>query len=297
MPGITSRAEQPPVRRCGAATWLMPDAAVVKVSTAWTLAEATAGGTPITLTSRCRLITPNAMPSAPSTICAAKPTAMNGRIASSDGEPKVEHRAHLRAVSRRQHAARAREILQHRWALRAPSCGGPVLEIGRRERLNARDQQRGRGRCSGAWPPISIRSARAIPRRGRAWKSCSIRACGRSAITASRIGCIAARLFFLARLVNHWSRAWTAIDIHPGATIGRNFFIDHGFVVIGETAEIGDDVTIYQCVTLGGTNPDNGVAGKRHPTIARRRDHRIGRAGARADHGRRRARGSAPMRW
>lgn len=77
-----------------------------------------------------------------------------------------------------------------------------------------------------------------------------------------------ARLFFLARLVNHWSRMFTAIDIHPGATIGRNFFIDHGFVVIGETAEIGDNVTIYQCVTLGGTSPDNGVAGKRHPTLA-----------------------------
>ena len=76
-----------------------------------------------------------------------------------------------------------------------------------------------------------------------------------------------ARLYFLARLVNHFSRAWTAIDIHPGAKIGRNFFIDHGFVVIGETAEIGDNVTIYQCVTLGGTSPDNGVAGKRHPTI------------------------------
>lgn len=73
--------------------------------------------------------------------------------------------------------------------------------------------------------------------------------------------------FFLARAVNHWSRWMTAIDIHPGATIGRNFFIDHGFVVIGETAEIGNDVTIYQCVTLGGTSPDNGVAGKRHPTI------------------------------
>src|SRR6478609_12040810 len=75
------------------------------------------------------------------------------------------------------------------------------------------------------------------------------------------------KLFFLARLVNHWSRFLTAIDIHPGAKIGKNFFIDHGFVVIGETAEIGDDVTIYQCVTLGGTSPDNGVAGKRHPTI------------------------------
>jgi len=77
-----------------------------------------------------------------------------------------------------------------------------------------------------------------------------------------------ARLFFLARVVNHWSRAVTAIDIHPGAKIGRNFFIDHGFVVIGETAEIGDNVTIYQCVTLGGTSPDDGVAGKRHPTIS-----------------------------
>ena len=76
------------------------------------------------------------------------------------------------------------------------------------------------------------------------------------------------RFFLLARIVNHFSRAMTAIDIHPGAQIGRNFFIDHGFVVIGETAVIGDDVTIYPSVTLGGTNPDNGIAGKRHPTIA-----------------------------
>jgi serine O-acetyltransferase len=75
------------------------------------------------------------------------------------------------------------------------------------------------------------------------------------------------RLFFLARLVNHVSRFLTAIDIHPGAKIGRNFFIDHGFTVIGETAEIGDNVTIYQCVTLGGTNPTTGVGGKRHPTL------------------------------
>jgi serine O-acetyltransferase len=74
-------------------------------------------------------------------------------------------------------------------------------------------------------------------------------------------------LFFLARLVNHVSRFFTAIDIHPGAKIGRNFFIDHGFTVIGETAEIGDDVTIYQNVTLGGTNPTSGEPGKRHPTI------------------------------
>ena len=76
-----------------------------------------------------------------------------------------------------------------------------------------------------------------------------------------------ADLFFLARFVNHFSRFLTAIDIHPGATIGRRLFIDHGFTVIGETAEIGDDVTIYQCVTLGGTSPDNGVGGKRHPTL------------------------------
>jgi serine O-acetyltransferase len=77
----------------------------------------------------------------------------------------------------------------------------------------------------------------------------------------------AAELYFLARFVNHISRFFTAIDIHPGARIGRNFFIDHGFVVIGETADIGDDVTIYQGSTLGGTNPTGGVGGKRHPTI------------------------------
>ncbi len=76
-----------------------------------------------------------------------------------------------------------------------------------------------------------------------------------------------ARLYLVARMVNHLSRFLTAIDIHPGASIGRNFFIDHGFVVIGETAIIGDDVTIYQCVTLGGTDPANGIAGKRHPTL------------------------------
>lgn len=76
-----------------------------------------------------------------------------------------------------------------------------------------------------------------------------------------------AELYFLARLINHVSRGLTAIDIHPGAKIGKHLFIDHGFTVIGETAEIGDNVTIYQCVTLGGTNPTNGVPGKRHPTL------------------------------
>ena len=74
-------------------------------------------------------------------------------------------------------------------------------------------------------------------------------------------------MYFLARFVNHIARLLTAIDIHPGAKIGRNFFIDHGFVVIGETAEIGDNVTIYQGATLGGTNPTSGQGGKRHPTI------------------------------
>ena len=76
-----------------------------------------------------------------------------------------------------------------------------------------------------------------------------------------------AEMFFIARFVNHLARLFTAIDIHPGAKIGRNFFIDHGFVVIGETAEIHDNVTIYQGATLGGTNPTNGQGGKRHPTI------------------------------
>ncbi len=76
-----------------------------------------------------------------------------------------------------------------------------------------------------------------------------------------------ADLFFLARAVNHFARSFTLIDIHPGAKIGRNLFIDHGFVVIGETSVIGNNVTIYQGATLGGTNPTNGQGGKRHPTI------------------------------
>ena len=70
---------------------------------------------------------------------------------------------------------------------------------------------------------------------------------------------------FIARWISQRSRHKTGIEIHPAAKIGRRFFIDHGTgVVIGETAEIGDDVTIYQGVTLGGTGKDTG---KRHPTI------------------------------
>ena len=71
--------------------------------------------------------------------------------------------------------------------------------------------------------------------------------------------------FFLARLVSQWGRRFTGIEIHPGATIGAGLFIDHGMgIVIGETAEIGDNCTIYHQVTLGGTGKD---VGKRHPTI------------------------------
>lgn len=73
------------------------------------------------------------------------------------------------------------------------------------------------------------------------------------------------RLFLLARLISHLSRFLTGIEIHPGAKIGRRVFIDHGHgTVIGETSEVGDDVTIYQGVTLGGTGKEKG---KRHPTI------------------------------
>jgi len=70
---------------------------------------------------------------------------------------------------------------------------------------------------------------------------------------------------FIARIVSQWSRFWTGIEIHPGAKIGRRLVIDHGMgIVIGETAEIGDDCLLYQGVTLGGTGKDSG---KRHPTL------------------------------
>ncbi|MDD5288591.1 MAG: serine O-acetyltransferase [Dehalococcoidales bacterium] len=73
------------------------------------------------------------------------------------------------------------------------------------------------------------------------------------------------KLRFLGRLVSHKTRFFTGIEIHPGAKIGRRFFIDHGMgVVIGETAEIGDDVLMYQGVVLGGTSLEKH---KRHPTI------------------------------
>lgn len=73
------------------------------------------------------------------------------------------------------------------------------------------------------------------------------------------------KLYFIARTISQISRFFTGIEIHPGAKIGRRLFIDHGMgVVIGETCEIGDNVTIFQGVTLGGTGKEKG---KRHPTI------------------------------
>ncbi|ANU26832.1 serine O-acetyltransferase [Planococcus versutus] len=73
------------------------------------------------------------------------------------------------------------------------------------------------------------------------------------------------KLFFIARVISQISRFFTGIEIHPGAVIGRRFFIDHGMgVVIGETCEIGNNVTLYQGVTLGGTGKERG---KRHPTL------------------------------
>ena len=75
------------------------------------------------------------------------------------------------------------------------------------------------------------------------------------------------KLFFIARLVSQISRFFTGIEIHPGAKIGKRLFIDHGMgIVIGETAEIGDDCTIYHGVTLGGTGKDKN---KRHPTLGK----------------------------
>jgi serine O-acetyltransferase len=90
---------------------------------------------------------------------------------------------------------------------------------------------------------------------------------GLHAITIHRVAhwLFQRRLALLARLVSHVGRFLTGIEIHPGATIGKRVFIDHGMgVVIGETAIVGDDVTLYQGVTLGGTGKQKG---KRHPTI------------------------------
>ncbi len=84
----------------------------------------------------------------------------------------------------------------------------------------------------------------------------------------SPIGFTAADAYVIARFLSNIGRIFTGIEIHPGAKIGQRLFIDHGLgVVIGETAEIGDDVLLYQGVTLGGTG---GERGKRHPTLGNR---------------------------
>ena len=99
---------------------------------------------------------------------------------------------------------------------------------------------------------------------------------------------------FPARLLSWFGRFLTNVDIHPGATIGHRFFIDHGAgVVIGETAEVGDDVTLYHGVTLGGTSWS---PGKRHPTLEDRRRGRRRRQDSRAHHRWHGERGSAPIR-
>ena len=119
---------------------------------------------------------------------------------------------------------------------------------------------------SPAFAKISPRRNSGIPRRAAASRSrCCTRdctPCGRIA-SGTRCGCDAsASSRALGSQVTRWL---TGIEIHPGATIGRRFFIDHGMgVVIGETAEIGDDVMLYHGVTLGGRQREGG---KRHPTI------------------------------
>ncbi|MEK3888975.1 serine O-acetyltransferase [Bacillus sp. FSL K6-3431] len=90
---------------------------------------------------------------------------------------------------------------------------------------------------------------------------------GLHAIWAHRIAHVLFKrnMFFMARVISQMNRFFTGIEIHPGAKIGRRFFIDHGMgVVIGETCEIGNNVTVFQGVTLGGTGKEKG---KRHPTI------------------------------
>ncbi|OCT10829.1 serine O-acetyltransferase [Paenibacillus pectinilyticus] len=101
----------------------------------------------------------------------------------------------------------------------------------------------------------------------RSWFEVVFTYSGLHAIWSHRIGhwLYTRKMYTLARIVSQISRFMTGIEIHPGATIGRRLFIDHGMgVVIGETCEIGDDVILYQGVTLGGTGKEKG---KRHPTI------------------------------
>ena len=116
------------------------------------------------------------------------------------------------------------------------------------------------GACSPGSSPISIRSNPAIRRRALAGTYCFIPAFGRWPASLRPLAVGRAALLPCAGR-EPFRAVPDGIDIHPGAKIGKRFFLDHGFSVIGETAEIGDDVTIYQNVTLGGTNPTTGAAG------------------------------------
>ena len=113
---------------------------------------------------------------------------------------------------------------------------------------------------------IFVLSESVTLRRGAEWKYfCFIRDYMRLSGIALRTGFLSIIFFFIARLLSQTAKWLTGIEIHPGATIGKGLLIDHGSgVVIGETAEIGDNCTIYQGVTLGGTGKDKG---KRHPTL------------------------------
>ncbi|GAA4873100.1 serine O-acetyltransferase [Paenibacillus vulneris] len=101
----------------------------------------------------------------------------------------------------------------------------------------------------------------------RSWFEVAFTYSGLHALWAHRVAhfLYKRKWFTTARIISQFSRFMTGIEIHPGAVIGRRFFIDHGMgVIIGETCEIGDDVVLYQGVTLGGTGKEKG---KRHPTI------------------------------
>src|SRR3954471_22979233 len=242
----------------------MPETPVVNVSTVWTAAEAAAGcigGLPMAI-KRVVDMTPNAIPRAPSTSCAVKPIAM-----------------------------KTRKLPSAKWErsnIEAPFCPPPICGGGAAARKRKAPKRESSAPCwnfyrSGLILPAESGSAESFMLSGLVAYLESIKARdpaprsrwevllypGLLAVGLHRIAhwLYRGELFFLARMVNHLSRFLTAIDIHPGAVIGRDFFIDHGFVVIGETVEIGDGVTLYQHVTLGGTNPADGVAGKRHPTI------------------------------
>ena len=260
MPGMTIRANSRQSTFLWA-TWLIAETPVVKLSTVCTPAEAAAGGTPM-LTSRVELITPNAMPSAPSTNCAANPirTKMMSALGSARNcrenaasTPVVESRFALRAIARASgFGARKGRSGWHFAAVKT--------YIMRSRKQWSGDLQ------SGLLTYLDSVKSRDPAARSR-WEVLLYP--GVLALALHRVAhwLFDGRLLF-PRAAGQPSRAVPDRDRHPsGREIGRNFFIDHGFTVIGETAEIGDDVTIYQCVTLGGTNPTTGIGGKRHPTL------------------------------